>query len=185
MTIKEMATRLTKKLGGKPSQVSRALQHWTTVGLLSTAEGKPHQGTGRHRLYNEDALCRAAILLTLSQYGLQIKHLQSAMQTLSDAMDPKCWEGCDAGAGALGPHPDAFARAAAGKPIVLVYGFRLLFEMRKKGQKNRIITLPKTHSLGVGFLFDQNNKSLRDQIDREGFEGSFITVKLADLLQGL
>ena len=74
MTVKEMATRLTKKLGGKPSQVSRALQHWTTIGLLSTAEGEPHQGTGRHRLYNEDALCRAAILLTLSQYGLQIKH---------------------------------------------------------------------------------------------------------------
>ena len=105
------------------------------------------------------------------------------METLSCAMEPKRWKGFDTSD--LGPIPDAFARAAAGKPIVLVYGFRLLFEMNVKDKKNRISTMPKTHSLGVGFLFDQKNKRLRDEIEGEIFEGSFITVKLADLLQGL
>ena len=178
-----MAARLTKKLSGEVSQVSRAVQHWTTAGLLSTVEGEPHQGTGRHRLYNEEALYRAAILLTLSQYGLQIKHLRSAMDQLSEGLDPKRW--IDFDTSGFGPISDAFPRAASGEPIVFVYGFHSTFEGKLKDKKNTTVVLSQTHPLGLGVLFNQNNKPLRDWIEGKFFTGSFITVKLRDLVQGL
>ena len=124
MTVKDMAARLQPKVEGKASYIVRAIQHWTTQGLLVPIGGEAHQGTGRHREYDLEALHRAAILFELAKYGLQIRHFRAAMRSIDKAL----------GRGPLGSirfkgeppiYTAAFSDAVKGEEVRFVFGFRL------------------------------------------------------------
>jgi DNA-binding transcriptional MerR regulator len=77
-TVGEMARRLARS--GTPEEIAiltRQLRNWTATGLL-TPIGEKHEGTGKHRRYDNVELLKAALLDVLARnFRVDITGLQS------------------------------------------------------------------------------------------------------------
>jgi DNA-binding transcriptional MerR regulator len=57
------------------------IRHWTREGLLSPA-GEKNPGTGRARLYDDDAVRKARVLNSLTECGFTVRHLRAVIDFL-------------------------------------------------------------------------------------------------------
>jgi DNA-binding transcriptional MerR regulator len=69
MTIGEVAARI-RHLARDPFVLTERLRHWGKLGLLVTAD-RHSEGTGRHKLYDEDAVGAAAVLNAFADAGIE------------------------------------------------------------------------------------------------------------------
>lgn len=64
-------------------QTMRKIRHWTNSDILSPI-GDKHTGTGVSRLYDEDAVYIAALLLEITGYGVTVEKLESFEEWIHD-----------------------------------------------------------------------------------------------------
>ena len=57
------------------------IRHWTREGLLTPA-GEKNPGTGRARLYDDDAVRKARVLNSLTELGFTVRHLRAVIDFL-------------------------------------------------------------------------------------------------------
>ena len=81
LTVKTMTDRLINKFPWEdPIKMSRSIQHWTNVRLLSTDSRTPlNRGSGRHRLYPLEQLYMAAIISELTPYSILVGKIRSIL----------------------------------------------------------------------------------------------------------
>ena len=70
LTAKQIAEKIAASAEDVPSSMER-VRHWTRERLLIPV-GEANPGTGRRRLYNEEALSAAIILNALADFGIGI-----------------------------------------------------------------------------------------------------------------
>jgi hypothetical protein len=77
-TVGEMAARVSRTgAADEVATITRQLRNWTGLGLLRPL-GEKHEGTGRHRLYDNAELMKAALLETLARnFKVDVTGLQS------------------------------------------------------------------------------------------------------------
>jgi DNA-binding transcriptional MerR regulator len=83
-------TQMTERLGAvspeKPETLNRQIRHWATVGVLPLT-GERFSGTGRGRVYTEDALLVAAVAVELARWGIPIAVMTRVLEYLRFALD--------------------------------------------------------------------------------------------------
>jgi DNA-binding transcriptional MerR regulator len=101
-----IAEALAARLGLKAKvDTARMIRHYTSSGLLKTV-GAVHTGTGRKRVYSEDAVLQAGVLLRLNRLGvpvgvvkemlaqlrrnLAVRHGNKTLLEVSRAMEDPC-----------------------------------------------------------------------------------------------
>lgn len=70
-------------------QTIRKIRHWTNEDVLSPV-GDKHTGTGVSRMYDEEAIYIAALLLEITKYGVTVDHLDTFEEWIKE-----CWEETD------------------------------------------------------------------------------------------
>jgi DNA-binding transcriptional MerR regulator len=96
-TVGEMAQRLAREgSAAEVAALTRQLRNWTALGLL-TPRGEKHEGTGKHRRYDDRTLLKAALIeLLVRNLRIDITGLQSfvAKHDLQDEFFSKMltWE---------------------------------------------------------------------------------------------
>jgi hypothetical protein len=83
-TVGEMAARIARS-ESEVGAITRQLRNWTVPGLISP-QGELHQGTGRHRRYDQWQLMQAAILEVLARnFRVDVTGLQKIARRFADA----------------------------------------------------------------------------------------------------
>jgi hypothetical protein len=77
-TVGEMAQRLAREgSAAEVAALTRQLRNWTALGLL-TPVGEKHEGTGKHRRYDDGSLLKAALVeLLVRNFKIDVTGLQS------------------------------------------------------------------------------------------------------------
>ena len=70
-------------------QTVRKIRHWTNSDILSPV-GDKSTGTGVSRMYDEDAVYIAALLLEVTRYGVTVVMLETFEEWIKE-----CWEDTD------------------------------------------------------------------------------------------
>ncbi|HEY9079478.1 hypothetical protein [Magnetovibrio sp.] len=70
-------------------QTVRKIRHWTNSDILSTV-GEKNTGTGVSRMYDENAVYIAALMLEITRYGITVDMLETFEEWISE-----CWEETD------------------------------------------------------------------------------------------
>ena len=82
-TLKEVVAALKRVFPSADElQMSRTLQHWTNLGVLTAETSSLHQGSGTHRRYALQQIYLAAILWELKWLQLPIRYLKFVAVTL-------------------------------------------------------------------------------------------------------
>ena len=100
ITVSELARRVAPGASKKEAAiVLRQLRHWTQIGVLpGGADAEVHTGSGRHREYDFEGICFAALALELAKWKLPVGPLKWILGTLHANV---LGEGRDAGEAAL------------------------------------------------------------------------------------
>lgn len=81
-TTRGLAMRLVELDAAETSEeVFRVIKHYSNHGILNTV-GAVHTGTGKSRVYPENAVAEAAILLRLNKLGLPVGVMQELFRSL-------------------------------------------------------------------------------------------------------
>jgi DNA-binding transcriptional MerR regulator len=86
-TVSDLAVQLQSIAPNKAYLVER-LRHWTRAGALQPIAATAHAGGGNHRLYDNDAIYKAAFLHVCTMFGLPVannRFLQSIMPQIDAA----------------------------------------------------------------------------------------------------
>ena len=88
-TSTAIADELVSRLGMEATtDVARMIRHYTNEGLLETI-GAVNTGTGRKRLYKEDAILRGAVLLRLNRLGVPVGVMKELFSALKKHLSAK------------------------------------------------------------------------------------------------
>jgi hypothetical protein len=82
MTLTELTDRLAKVSREPASTVNRQARHWTDLGVLPLT-GELNTGTGRGRLYEDEALYLAAVAVELARYGVTAGTIKKVLAALA------------------------------------------------------------------------------------------------------
>ena len=84
-----LAEELRTRLGLKETaSVARMIRHYTNEGLLETV-GAVNTGTGRKRLYVEDAVLMAGVLLRFNRLGIPVGIMKELLRVLRKHLSAK------------------------------------------------------------------------------------------------
>jgi hypothetical protein len=109
-------TQLTDRLGAvspeRPETLNRQLRHWAAIGVLPLT-GERFSGTGRGRVYTQDALLVAAVAVELARWGIPIAVMTRVLEYLRFALDESS-----------GPQEVKKLRAGTSDALTLVFAGR-------------------------------------------------------------
>jgi hypothetical protein len=88
ISLKQMTTLLAPISPEAPATLNRQLRAWTDAGVLPLAGGL-RTGTGRGRLYEDDAPLFAALAIELTRFGADIGFIQEALAFLRSSFRAK------------------------------------------------------------------------------------------------